>query len=169
MRFPLPGRRLRAGRREHRGKAILEKALSESGLGYAIVRPTVVFGAEGILINNIAWLLRRFPVFAVPGDGSYRLQPVFVEDLADLLVSAGERTERDVVLTPDEVRGLMAGLLVSGAPPTAKTRLSQWLEQHRSTIGGRYASELRRHYRQHAQALRPGIGSGKTSRRLSRW
>lgn len=74
------------------GKAEVEKALRDSGLSYAIVRPTVVFGDGGILIHNIAWLLRKFPVFALPGDGAYRLQPVFVEDLADLIVSASQRS-----------------------------------------------------------------------------
>jgi len=74
-----------------RGKARLEKALAESGLSYAIIRPTVVFGPEDILINNIAWLLRRFPVFAIPGSGTYRIQPVSAEDNARLAVDAGER------------------------------------------------------------------------------
>ncbi|MGH8011614.1 MAG: SDR family oxidoreductase [Candidatus Binataceae bacterium] len=65
-----------------RGKGLVERALSESGLPYAILRPTVIFGAEDVLINNIAWLVRRSPVFAVAGRGDYRLQPIFVEDLA---------------------------------------------------------------------------------------
>jgi NADH dehydrogenase len=69
------------------GKARLERALRESGLGYSILRPTVLFGREDILINNIAWALRRFPLFAVFGDGSYRLQPIYVEDLARLAVT----------------------------------------------------------------------------------
>lgn len=73
-----------------RGKTQLEQALIQSGLRYAILRPTVIFGSEGILINNIAWLLRRFPFFAVPGDGEYRLQPVFVEDVAEIAVRAGQ-------------------------------------------------------------------------------
>ena len=71
-----------------RGKAIVERAIIDSGLSYAIIRPTVIFGREGILINNIAWLLRRFPAFVVPGSGDYRLQPVFVEDVADMAVKA---------------------------------------------------------------------------------
>jgi uncharacterized protein YbjT (DUF2867 family) len=74
------------------GKAEVEMALRESGLSYAIVRPTVVFGDGGILIHNIAWLLRKFPVFALPGDGAYRLQPVYVEDVADLVVSASQKS-----------------------------------------------------------------------------
>jgi uncharacterized protein YbjT (DUF2867 family) len=69
-----------------RGKAELERALIESGLSYAILRPTVLFGEEDILVNNIAWVLRRFPVFGIFGDGSYRLQPIFVDDFASLAV-----------------------------------------------------------------------------------
>lgn len=68
------------------GKAILEEDLIRSGLSYAILRPTVIFGKEDILINNIAWLLRRFPLFTIPGDGQYRLQPIYVDDLAQLVV-----------------------------------------------------------------------------------
>lgn len=79
------------------GKARLERALRESGLDYAILRPTVLFGREDILINNIAWALRRFPVFAVFGDGSYRLQPVSVDDLADLAVAEGQRSGRRII------------------------------------------------------------------------
>jgi uncharacterized protein YbjT (DUF2867 family) len=76
-----------------RGKAEVETALRESGLGYAILRPTVLFGLEDILINNIAWLLRRSPFFAVPGSGEYRLQPVYVGDLARLAVETAGQTE----------------------------------------------------------------------------
>ncbi len=78
------------------GKARLERALQESDLSYAILRPTVLFGREDILINNMAWALRRFPFFAVFGDGSYRLQPIHVDDLADLAVTEGKRTENVV-------------------------------------------------------------------------
>ena len=180
-----------------RGKGLVEEALRESGLSHAILRPTVVFGPEGILINNIAWLLRRFPVFAVPGRGDYRFQPVFVEDVAELAVAAGDSRDNlildavgpetftfdelvrlvaravgsrarlvhlppglalwlsrlvglfvgDVVLTREEVDGLMANLLVSDAPPTGRTRLSNWLARNADQVGGRYASELDRHYR----------------------
>jgi NADH dehydrogenase len=79
------------------GKARLERALMECGLAYAILRPTVLFGREDILINNIAWALRRFPFFAVFGDGSYRLQPIYVEDLAALAVAEGKRAENKIV------------------------------------------------------------------------
>ena len=68
------------------GKAKLEEAIKNSSLGYTILRPTVLFGDEDILVNNIAWLLRNFPVFGLLGDGKYRLQPIFVEDYADLAI-----------------------------------------------------------------------------------
>lgn len=180
-----------------RGKGVLEEALKESGLSYGIIRPTVVFGPEDILINNIAWLLRRFPVFVIPGSGRYQLQPIFVEDLAELAVGAGEagenrvidavgperftfdelvaligstagsRTARlhlpplvalaaargigrflgDVVLTRDEVDGLMANLLIADGPPTGRRKLSDWLRENAPSVGARYASELKLHYR----------------------
>jgi len=179
-----------------RGKAENELAVMGSGMSHAILRPTVLFGAEDILINNIAFLLRRFPVFWMPGAGDYRLQPIFVDDLAELAVSAVYRDDLtvndavgpetftfrelvrliggtigrprplqsvppslmwlaaralslllgDVLLTRQEIEGLMAGLLVSREPPLGKTRLSSWLDEHRDTVGVRYASELKRHY-----------------------
>jgi NADH dehydrogenase len=79
------------------GKAKLERAIIGSGLSYAILRPAVLFGKEDILINNIAWLLRRFPVFGVFGDGKYRLQPIFVDDLAALAVEQGKGTENIIL------------------------------------------------------------------------
>jgi uncharacterized protein YbjT (DUF2867 family) len=81
----------------YRGKARVEQAVKESGLSYAIVRPTVIFGAEDILINNIAWFVRRFPVFAIPGDGKYRVRPIYVEDMARLLVKVAERGGNEVI------------------------------------------------------------------------
>ncbi|MBL0210638.1 MAG: NAD(P)H-binding protein [Holophagaceae bacterium] len=80
-----------------RGKAMLERALTESGISYAILRPAVIFGKEDILINNIAWAVRRLPVFGVFGDGRYRLQPIYVEDLADLAVRCGAGREDEVI------------------------------------------------------------------------
>ena len=80
-----------------RGKATLEKALRETGMSYAILRPAVLFGKEDILINNIAWVLRRFPVFGVFGDGMYRLQPIYVDDLARRAVEQGTSREDTVV------------------------------------------------------------------------
>jgi NADH dehydrogenase len=54
----------------------------------------------------------------------------------------------DVVLTREEVEGLMAGLLVSKGEPTGRTRLSEWLSRHAHLLGMRYASELNRHFRE---------------------
>jgi uncharacterized protein YbjT (DUF2867 family) len=71
-----------------RGKARCEQALAESGLEHAIVRPTLVFGLRDILVSNIAWILRRFPLFLVPADGRYRVQPVSAEDVAEIAVTA---------------------------------------------------------------------------------
>ncbi|MBF0318747.1 MAG: NAD(P)H-binding protein [Nitrospirae bacterium] len=79
------------------GKARLERALIDSGISYAILRPTVLFGKEDILINNIAWALRRFPVFGIFGDGNYRLQPIYVNDLAELAVDMGKLSEKIII------------------------------------------------------------------------
>ena len=179
------------------GKAANEKAVIESGLEYAILRPTVlVGGGEDILINNIAFLLRRLPIFFIPGDGSYGIQPVYIEDLADLAVEGVYSKEsyiidavgpdsysfkdlvslvgetigakrplislpprlallaaqflslfvNDVILTPEEVDGLMANLLVSNEPARGKTRFDEWLAENKDKLGTKYASELEKHY-----------------------
>jgi NADH dehydrogenase len=180
-----------------RAKALVEKAVISSGISYAIIRPTLIFGPGDILLNNIAWFLRRFPVFPVFGRGDYQLQPVFVEDVARIAVESGRHTENlimvaagpemytfdklvrliadkigsrarivhlrprfayllskllgclvnDVVLTWDEIEGLMANLLVSTHHPTGEMSLSEWLEQNVGMLGTTYASELGRHYR----------------------
>ena len=177
-----------------RGKAEVEAALRQSGLSHAILRPAVLFGQEDILINNIAWMLRRFPVFGVFGDGRYKLQPIFVDDLAELAVEAADSEENfikdalgpevftyrelvarigdaigrrrpvvsippwlgvaiarfigiavgDVVITPDEVAGLMQNLLVTSSPPAGRTSLSRWAQNNGATLGREYSSELAR-------------------------
>jgi uncharacterized protein YbjT (DUF2867 family) len=76
-----------------RGKAFLERLLGESGIPHSILRPAVLFGKEDILINNIAWFLRHFPVFGVFGTGQYKLEPIYVDDLAALAVHEAQRTE----------------------------------------------------------------------------
>jgi uncharacterized protein YbjT (DUF2867 family) len=80
-----------------KGKAELEQALEATGLSYAILRPTVLFGKEDILINNIAWVLRKLPVVGVFGDGQYRLQPIYVDDLAELAVAYGTGRENKFI------------------------------------------------------------------------
>jgi nucleoside-diphosphate-sugar epimerase len=176
------------------GKARLERALVESGLSYAILRPTVLFGKEDILINNIAWVLRRLPVFGVFGDGQYRLQPIYVDDVAKLAVEQGRgksdciinaigpetftyrglvqeigriigkrrpiisvppaigyvfgwglgQVMGDVMITREEIKGLMAGLLYTDAPPAGVTKLTDWAKEHAVALGQHYASELAR-------------------------
>jgi uncharacterized protein YbjT (DUF2867 family) len=79
------------------GKARAEQAVRESGLQWAIVRPTLIFGAGDILLNNIAWLLRRLPLFGIPGRGDYRLQPVAGEDVAEIATSAADQVENVTV------------------------------------------------------------------------
>jgi len=78
--------------RYFRGKALVERALAEVGVSYAILRPAILFGGDGVLINNIAWLLRHVPVFAIGGRGNYRIRGIHVDDLAQLCVArAAER------------------------------------------------------------------------------
>jgi uncharacterized protein YbjT (DUF2867 family) len=81
----------------YRGKAQLEQAVAACPLAYTILRPTVIFGLEDILINNIAWFVRKFPFFGIPGSGRYRIRPIYVEDLARLLANAVEQRSNDVV------------------------------------------------------------------------
>ena len=76
-----------------RGKALAERALRESALSYAILRPTLIFGREDILLNNIAWMLRRFPVHPIAGSGEYRVQPISVDDLADIAIRLARESE----------------------------------------------------------------------------
>jgi uncharacterized protein YbjT (DUF2867 family) len=177
-----------------RGKAVLEQALIDSGISHAILRPAVLFGKEDILVNNIAWVLRRSPVFGVFGDGRYRLQPIYVDDLAALAVEQGVRREDaiinaigpetftyrelvaaigrligkqrpivsvppwlgymvgwmlgslvgDVVITKDEIGGLMADLLHVDASPAGQTALTSWVKDHAAALGRHYTSELAR-------------------------
>ena len=81
-----------------RGKAEVERALAEQDVPAGVVRPSLVFGGrQEILVNNLTWLLRRFPIFFIPGDGRYRLQPVAVQDVARLAVELGKTNERSVI------------------------------------------------------------------------
>ncbi|HEV2029360.1 MAG TPA: NAD(P)H-binding protein [Candidatus Dormibacteraeota bacterium] len=179
------------------GKARTEEIVRTSGLRWAIVRPTLVFGTGDILINNIAWLLRRMPIFPIPGLGGYRVQPVAVEDVAEIATWAAEQSDnitvdaagpdtvtygefvegiaiavgrrprfvymsprltlwagnivasrlRDVMLTKQELQGLMEDLLVSHEKPRGARRMDNWLLSNSDTIGRTYASELDRHWR----------------------
>lgn len=177
-----------------RGKAELEQALMDLGLGYSILRPTVLFGKEDVLINNIAWVLRHLPVFGVFGSGDYKLQPIYVDDLAAAAVENATGTGNevinaigpetftyremvamigqilgckraiisvppglghwacrlvggivgDVVITREEIQGLMEGRLCVDAPPLGRTKLTDWVREHRDSLGRRYTSEMAR-------------------------
>jgi NADH dehydrogenase len=179
------------------GKARTEEIVKGSGIAWAVVRPTLIFGQGDILINNIAWLVRRMPFFVIPQRGLYRLQPVAGEDVADIAVWAAAEPEnlvvdaagpeiityadlvgniavavgrtlrvvhlppsltimaagavgylaRDVMLTRQELEGLMEERLVSHEPPRGARRLDDWLLMSAKTIGRTYASELDRHWR----------------------
>jgi len=76
-----------------RGKAGAEHALAMSGVPHAIARPAILFGGTGVLLNNIAWLLRHMPVFAIGGRGDYRIRPIHVDDLARLCLDLGARSD----------------------------------------------------------------------------
>ena len=81
----------------YRNKAQLEKALQQTSTSWAILRPTVLFGKEDILINNIAWTLRHFPLVPIFGFGNYHIQPVCVDDLAELAVEQGQSTRNNII------------------------------------------------------------------------
>jgi uncharacterized protein YbjT (DUF2867 family) len=72
-----------------RGKAEVEQYLAGAGVSHAIARPAILFGGKGVLVNNIAWLLRHLPVFAIGGRGDYRVRAIHVDDLARLCVRLG--------------------------------------------------------------------------------
>lgn len=177
-----------------RGKAELESTLRGLGVSYCILRPTVLFGKEDVLINNIAWALRHLPVIGVFGSGDYKLQPICVDDLAraaaeqvgsdadEVLEAIGPETFTyrelvarvargigrkrrilsvppglgywgcrlvglcvgDVVITREEIRGLMEGRLYVEAPPLGTTKLTDWIDLHRDTLGRHYTSEMAR-------------------------
>jgi uncharacterized protein YbjT (DUF2867 family) len=79
----------------YRGKALVEQALAASDVPHAIVRPTWFFGGRDILTNNIAWVVRHVPVFVVPGDGQYRVQPIHVDDFAQICLQAAHGDDTD--------------------------------------------------------------------------
>ena len=81
----------------YRGKAEIEAALAASGVAYGIVRPTVLFGDEPILANNVAWFMRRLPAFGIAGAGRYGIQPVHVDDVAAIALELADRTENVTV------------------------------------------------------------------------
>ncbi len=181
----------------YRGKGIQEALLGKYKAEYSIVRPTLVFGKEDILVNNIGWLIRRFPVFPIFGNGKYQLQPVCVEDVARIAIDVSKAppstivdaigpetytfeqfvsliaanlnsrsrpvriaprmgiamgkliglTRGDVLLTSNELRGLMSNFLTSHQVPNGTIRFSEWLVNNKDSLGTSYTSEIERHFR----------------------
>jgi len=79
-----------------RAKAQVEETLKGLGVPYAIIRPTLIFGTGDLLINNMAWALRRFPIYPVFGDGEYPVQPVYAQDVAAQAVESGAQGENSI-------------------------------------------------------------------------
>jgi uncharacterized protein YbjT (DUF2867 family) len=179
------------------GKARTEEIVRGSGLPWAVVRPTLIFGPGEVLINNIAWLLRNMPVFVIPDLGLFRVQPVSGEDVAEIARWAAAQAENvvvdaagpeiisyielvssiaiavgrkpryvflppsltlmagevlglfvhDVLLTRQELEGLMEELIVSHEAPRGKRRVEDWLLGSAGSLGRAYTSELKRHWR----------------------
>lgn len=106
------------------GKHRIEQWLAASGIEHAIVRPTLVFGPQDILINNLAWMLRRTPLFLLPGNGSYLVQPVAVGDVARIAVethagtidAAGPETMSFAALVSTIGEAVGARARIAGAP-----------------------------------------------------
>ena len=120
-----------------RGKARVEELLKGLGVTYAVIRPTLVYGGSDLLLNNMAWALRRFPVFPVCGNGEYPVQPVYVEDLAAQAVEAGAMSGNSVTdavgpetFTFDELLRLLASAMhvrarLMHVPPSVGLALTQ--------------------------------------------
>ncbi|MCI4344712.1 MAG: NAD(P)H-binding protein, partial [Thermoplasmata archaeon] len=65
-----------------RWKRRFDRELTDSGLSYAIVRPTLLFGPGDVLLSVMLRMVRRYPFFPMFGDGSFRVNPLAVADLA---------------------------------------------------------------------------------------
>ncbi len=178
----------------YQGKAALEEELIKTGVSYSILRPTVIFGQEDILVNNIAWMIRHLPIVGVFSGKPFHIQPIFVDDMAKLAAEQSENPNNnildavgpetfeyrqlietiaslihkkviimpvpkwfgyiftsilglflnDTILTWEEILGLTDDLLCSKQPPTGKTKLTDWIKEHKDTLGKKYANEIQR-------------------------
>jgi NADH dehydrogenase len=77
----------------YRSRFQAEDAVMSSGVEHVILRPAVVYGPSDHFVTSIIALLRRLPVFPMLGDGTFRLQPIAVEDLVDALTQSVERPD----------------------------------------------------------------------------
>lgn len=129
-----------------RGKAELEAALKETGMSYAILRPAILFGEEDILINNIAWTLRRLPVLGIFGNGEYRVQPIHVDDLAALAVEQGAVREDVTIDAIGPETFTYKELVAAIGDAIGKRRLTMpvppWLGYIVATIVGKFMGDV---------------------------
>jgi NADH dehydrogenase len=160
----------------YEGKAQVEEAVIASGLSYTILRPTVIFGSEDILINNIAWFVRHLPVFGIPGDGRYAIRPIYVEDMAKLLVDAAEQPGNSVIdavgpetFTFEELVRLIAKRV---GRPIRLVHLSTPLAYLATTVTGWVVGDVvltREEYKGLMGNLLAPAGSSAGATRLSQW
>ncbi len=75
------------------GEAMVRSAFP----GATIMRPAVMFGPDDAFLVTLATLLRRLPAFALFGRGGTRLQPVYVEDVAEAAVRILQTAEPQAV------------------------------------------------------------------------
>ncbi|MGE4268536.1 MAG: complex I NDUFA9 subunit family protein [Deferribacterales bacterium] len=70
-----------------------ENAVMTKGLDYTIFRPSLIYGPQDTFINMLAGYMKKTPVFSYFGNGSYPMQPIYVQDVADCFVKAIETPE----------------------------------------------------------------------------
>jgi uncharacterized protein YbjT (DUF2867 family) len=87
----------------YRSKWAMEQTVATSGRDYVIFRPSFVFGRDGGVLPTFVRLARFSPVTPIVGPGTQRLQPIWVEDVAEYFAEAVERP--DVVNRTFELGG----------------------------------------------------------------
>jgi NADH dehydrogenase len=158
-----------------KGKAQVEEHLQSTGIPYTIIRPALIFELGDILLNNIAYLMRKFHVFGIFGSGNFKIQPIYQRDLAKIAVNFRYQMNqlddsltlrfpritrilpflvskilgiwyRDTLLTWHEMEALRNNLLLTDSTPNANTSFRKWLQENGSKLGLEYAHEINRHY-----------------------
>lgn len=69
-------------------KWLAEEAIRTSGLDHVILRPSLIYGPGDQSLSRLHRLLKYSPLMPIVGDGRYRLQPIFIDDLVQVLVPA---------------------------------------------------------------------------------
>jgi len=159
-----------------RGKALVERALAESDVSFAILRPAILFGGDGVLLNNIAWLLRHLPVFAVGGRGDYRIRGIHIDDLARLCLTEGVRRQDSVTDAVGPERPTFLELVCSVRDAVgSRTRIVRVPGGAVPALSGLLGLALhdvlltRDEYRAMADGLADTTGPATGSTRLSEW